>query len=131
MGVRFFGASLSFGGPPDSPDATKNLRAQLEEFEKDAEDEDGDAVMGGESEIPIDDGINPQPEVPPPHPQSPTSGLSGSKSETPPPPRELPNGDIKGPVEQLTPILGGDEPSPAVKAEGFLDSSEDPLKVKV
>lgn len=128
-GRSFFKDSLGLGRP-DSPDATKILRAQLDEFEK--EDEDGDALMGDQLETSID-GDTDKPEEPPSDPQSPqsTPQTDRMKSETPPPPQELPNGDIKGSVEQLRSLPGGDEPSPAVKAEGFLDSSEDPLKVKV
>ena len=47
--------------------------------------------------------------------------------EAPPPPHPLPNGNAK--PEQLHSEPGGDAPSAAVAAEGFLDASEDPLKV--
>ena len=46
--------------------------------------------------------------------------------ETPPPPFSLVNGDIK--VKQLSSIPGGDAAPPVVKAEGFMDGSESPLK---
>ena len=47
------------------------------------------------------------------------------KTETPPPPVIFPNGNA---IKQLSTPPGGDEISPIVKVEGFLDSSEDPLK---
>ena len=49
------------------------------------------------------------------------------QGEAPPPPHPLPNGNAK--PEQLHSEPGGDAPSAAVAAEGFLDASEDPLKV--
>jgi protein phosphatase 2C family protein 2/3 len=42
------------------------------------------------------------------------------------PPKPLPNGDVT-PVNEFKYQPGGDEPSLAVKAEGLLDKSEDPL----
>jgi protein phosphatase PTC2/3 len=140
-GRSFFKDSLGLGRP-DSPDATKNLRAQLDEFERDGDgdafmdDDSGDEIYTESTTILSFDASIPQSDVSPPHPQSPETTPPASQadrktSETPPPPRELPNGDIKGPVEQLKPLPGGDEPSPAVKVEGFLDSSEDPLKGQV
>lgn len=53
------------------------------------------------------------------------------QGEAPPPPNPLPNGDTKGvvpPVQQLSSQPEGDAATPVVKAEGLLDSSEDPLK---
>lgn len=49
------------------------------------------------------------------------------QGEAPPPPHPVLNGNAK--PEQLHSEPGGDAPSPAVAAEGFLDASEDPLKV--
>jgi protein phosphatase 2C family protein 2/3 len=126
-GTSIFTNRLGIGS--DSPDVTMNLKAQLEEFERDQE-EDGDGYfhMNDDSEIPIDDGMrNP----PPRHPQSPSPEpvVDGRTAETLPPPQPLPNGEAVIPVEQLKSHLAGDPPSPVVKAEGFLDSSEDPLKV--
>ncbi len=53
-----------------------------------------------------------------------------AQCEAPPPPITRTNGDAKvvAPVEQLHSLPGGDEASPAVKVEVFLDGSEDPLK---
>jgi protein phosphatase 2C family protein 2/3 len=52
---------------------------------------------------------------------------SSDRQETPPP-KSQPNGDVI-PVEQLKSEPEGDAPSAAVKAEGLLDGSEDPLKM--
>lgn len=41
----------------------------------------------------------------------------------------LPNGDAIKPVEQFKSLPGGDAASPVVKAEGLMDTSEDPTKV--
>jgi len=92
-------------GDEDIPDPSKHLKAQLDEFEKDIEhgstDQDGDTKM--------DD-----------------VGKGRLQGEAPPPP--LPNGSAAPfPVEQLKSEPHGDEPLPVVKAEGLLDSSEDPL----
>jgi len=58
--------------------------------------------------------------------EPPTSPLP--KSETPPPPKRLSNGDTmeQKPHQFINPP-GSDEPAPAVKAEGLMDTSEDPL----
>jgi len=58
--------------------------------------------------------------------QSPTS--PPHKSETPPPPKPLPNGDtLEQKPHQFTNPPGSDEAAPAVKEEGLMDTSEDPL----
>ncbi|KAK2465254.1 hypothetical protein APHAL10511_002608 [Amanita phalloides] len=82
-------------------DRTTQLRAQLDEFEH----------SEGESHEPD--------EVP-----LPAGDLPAAK--------HLINGDLKSyvtPVEQLEPRLDGDAPPSVAKIEGFLDSSEDPLKI--
>lgn len=103
----FFSQALSLGGHrPESPDPTQQLKARLDEFERDL-DEHNDAEMS--------DGTK--------------EGLQGEAP--PPPPNPLPNGDAKvvvPPVQQLSSQPTGDAAAPVVKAEGFLDSSEDPLK---
>jgi protein phosphatase PTC2/3 len=58
----------------------------------------------------------------------PANGVEGADTVVEPP-KSLPNGDVKMEVDQLKSQLGKDEPSPAVKAEGLLDSSENPVKV--
>lgn len=107
-------------------DITKSLREQLDELERDGDDEssnvdgDGDVHMGN---IEDEDGEStglPKKDLS----ASPRRVLQG---EAPPPPKPLVNGDAE--VEQLESTPGPDTPSPAVKAEGLLDSSESPLKV--
>lgn len=107
-GQSFFSNTLGIGRP-ESPDPTRHLKAKLDEFEKDMREEDGTE----------DEDFDSSPEA-----SSSTPHLQG---EAPPPPAPLPNGNA--PVEQLKYLPGGDEPSPAVMAEGLLDSSESPLKV--
>ena len=84
-------------------DATKSLKEQLDELERDGGlDGDGDVDMNNES---------------------------SRQGEAPlPPPEPKVNGDAAPLQQHLTPP-GGDEASPVVKAEGLLDKSEDPLKV--
>ncbi|KAF9454703.1 PP2C-domain-containing protein [Macrolepiota fuliginosa MF-IS2] len=102
----FFSQTFSLGGRADSPDPTQQLKARLDEFERDL-DEEGDATMSDVTEE------------------------KGEHGEASPSPKVLPNGDAKvavPPVQQLSSQPDGDAASPAVKAEGFLDASEDPLK---
>ncbi|KZT73787.1 PP2C-domain-containing protein [Daedalea quercina L-15889] len=84
-------------------DATKSLKEQLDELEReDGLDNGGDVKMNHNSSL---------------------------QGEAPPPPLEPKvNGDA-APLGQHSTPPGGDETSPAVKAEGLLDKSEDPLKV--
>ncbi|TFK74804.1 PP2C-domain-containing protein [Pluteus cervinus] len=99
----YYNETVGLGRAPNS-DATQSLKARIHELENDDEE---DAQM-----VEVIDGSN---------------VLQG---EAPPPPITHTNGDAKvvTPVEQLHSLPGGDEASPAVKAEGFLDGSEDPLK---
>lgn len=85
------------GYPLGASDATKGLREQLEELEK---DDDARA-------------------------QTPTQGRQG---EAPPPPPPSASAETAPPESQIPPpSLSGDAPSDAVKAEGLMDKSEDPL----
>lgn len=134
----------------DSPDMTKSLRDQLDELEKGDtdgadKDSDGDLKMDEADDEalkePFDSVIDlSQAEQDhaairangsdPPTPTSSTSKQHPS-STTPsssPSSKPLPDGDAKQVPEQLTHTPGGEESSPVVKAEGFLDASEDPLK---
>lgn len=97
-------------GPDDeSTDPMQKLQAQLDEYEKDDHDIDED----GHSSVPQDAA----PEVP----------SSPAPEE---PPKKLANGDAKvPPAEQLSSLPAGDAPHPVTKAEGLMDTSEDPLKV--
>lgn len=96
-GGSFFTETLGLGSG-----ATKNIKAQLDELEKDIRDDNDDDTR-------MDEDVS--------------HSLQG---EAPPPPK--PNGDAStAPVEQLWSQPHGDEPLPVVKAEGLIDSSEDPL----
>lgn len=88
------------GYPSSGFNATKGLREQLEELEK----EDQQAAAAAEKEGPSIQG-----EAPPP-PKAPAPVIDG----------DAPN--------QLVQTPGGDAPSDAVKHEGLLDASESPLK---
>ncbi|KAK0472741.1 hypothetical protein IW261DRAFT_1660708 [Armillaria novae-zelandiae] len=97
---------------------TKNLKAQLAEFERDIQEEDGldddiDAPIADHFETSDDmDGMEDPMLVS--HPDG--SSSLPSKQETPPLPNLRVNGDVHH-VEQLKSTPGGDEPSPAVKVE--------------
>jgi len=117
-GQSLFSDTLGIGRPR-SPDVTLNLKAQLDDFEKAIVDNevDGDTHEGNDEKGDAPFG---------------TDGLHEDDAKTPhaeasPPPKPSPNGDVK-PVEQLKYEPGGDEPSPAVKAEGLMDGTEDPTK---
>ncbi|KAJ3802498.1 PP2C-domain-containing protein [Lentinula aff. detonsa] len=106
----FFTETLGLGAAShdddnDGSDATQNLKAKLEEFEKDIQQDGSDDSLD-------DDG--------PPHPKV--------QGEAPPPPAPQANGGPVTPVSQLKSEPGGDKASPVVAAEGLMDSSEDPLK---
>jgi len=133
-GRSFFSDTLGLGrlGRPESPDPTKHLKAKLDEFEKDLLEDDGTDV-DGDSHMSDPEGEEAEGKAG----SSPTADGADDAShppspeDTPSPPKSLPNGDasLVPPEPQLKSDPSGDEPSPAVKAEGFLDKSEDPLKV--
>lgn len=119
-GRSFFSDPLGIGGLR-SPDATSNLKAQLDDFEKEIRDHDLEAQIHFNDDDDDDEKMDS------------SFGMDGlqedhvktPQGEAPPPPKPLPNGD----VEQLKSQPGGDEPSPAVKAEGLMDVTEDPTKM--
>ncbi|OSD07240.1 PP2C-domain-containing protein [Trametes coccinea BRFM310] len=131
------GTGFGFGGRTIQLDMTRSLREQLQELDAmgafgdhDVEMDEDENELEGEGEH---DGHG-ETEQPPSDPESPTYTHNGSSSQgsrggetPPPPPTPPPNGDAT--PKQLKSLPGGDEPSPAVVAEGFLDSSESPLKV--
>ncbi|KAJ7069808.1 phosphatase 2C-like domain-containing protein [Mycena amicta] len=85
-------------GRDEDSDPMQKLQAQLDEYERD------DKQMEG------DDGEHP--------------AATPEEDES-----KLTNGDIKvPPVEQLASTPAGDAPHPVTKAEGLMDTSEDPLK---
>ncbi|KAL1741420.1 phosphatase 2C-like domain-containing protein [Schizophyllum fasciatum] len=145
----FFTDQLGIGRG-DSPDPTESLKAKLDAFEQadDETDDDGDAHMVDaveeqeteEREEDIDGaaaaaqrGSTPGPAPPTNEPNSIATESKPSpptRGETPPPPPQLPNGDANAePPKQLQTQPGGDAASPAVKAEGLMDKSEDPTRV--
>lgn len=111
--------TLMFGGDESDSDESgddethqpKSLKLQLEEYEK----EESDVETGSQhDEAQPDQDI----EMAPPPPSPPTA-------------HALPNGDaIKPipPVEQLSSLPDGDSAHPVVKAEGLMDTSEDPTR---
>ncbi|KAF9049616.1 PP2C-domain-containing protein [Hymenopellis radicata] len=124
-------------------DSTAMLKNQLAQYENDDEEHDIHEVgmeEDGSSQSPTTDHFETAPaqvdlDVLEQHIPL-TNGTSSAgtpfspmRVETPPPPVEsYVNGDAK-PVEQLKSLPGGDEASAAVKAEGLMDTSEDPLKM--
>ncbi|KAI0761953.1 PP2C-domain-containing protein [Trametes elegans] len=131
-------AGFGLGGRTIQLDMTKTLQEQLQELDAmgtftehvDVEMgdlEEGETDSGGEGEQARHG------EAEHPHePESPSYTPNGTSSqaprgETPPPPTPPVNGDPT--PKQLKPLPDGDEPSAALKAEGFIDSSESPLKV--
>ncbi|GBE84931.1 phosphatase 2C-like domain-containing protein [Sparassis latifolia] len=126
-GVSFNG---TFGLPhSDGSDITKSLREQLDELEEAEADsacpESDDMQMGEiDDEVTISGMETAPPTAATPAKQQDSGGLQG---EAPPPPKLLQNGDAR--PKQLVSSPAGDAPSAAVQAEGFLDSSESPLKL--
>ncbi|KAM5535047.1 hypothetical protein V8D89_011275 [Ganoderma adspersum] len=142
INARSLLSSAGFGGPIQL-DVTKSLREQLQELDdmgtfsehdvdmNDIDEEEagehGDHDHDGHGEAEGEGGPASDPESPT-YTYNGTSTTLGSRGgETPPPPPTPPNGDTT-PV-QLKHLPDGDAPSAALKAEGFLDSSESPLKV--
>ncbi|KAF8827673.1 hypothetical protein HHX47_DHR4000358 [Lentinula edodes] len=112
----FFTETLGLGATlhdedDDGLDATQNLKAKLEEFEKDIRQDGSDDSPDSDSTTEGDTS----------HPK-----LQG---EAPPPPAPQANGGPVTPAPQLKSEPGGDKASPVVAAEGLMDTSEDPLKV--
>ncbi|KAG6830131.1 hypothetical protein H0H87_009029 [Tephrocybe sp. NHM501043] len=113
-GRSFFTETMGLGRA-ESPDPTSNIKAQLEDYEKDIRDGADDGF-----DVNMDDSIDMHSTEGATHPP-----LQG---EAPPPPKPQPNGDASTiPTEQLKSLPHGDEPLPVVKAEGLMDTSEDPL----
>ncbi|KAJ7095887.1 phosphatase 2C-like domain-containing protein [Mycena belliarum] len=107
-GRSYFKETILGRDEDGSADPMHKLQAQLDEYEKDAQDGDED----GKSSVPE----NPPSELP--------------TSSTPEEPPKIVNGDATvPPVQQLGSIPAGDKPHPVSKAEGLMDTSEDPLKV--
>ena len=133
-GRSFFGGPFGLGRPVDP---AASLRDRLAAYEKDMKDglEDGlDGSVDSSSrlvEIEDEDMDGPfsqiNGDVPKPPPNSffhPREQLLSS--EAPSVPQLRLNGDVT-PVQQLQSQPLGDEPDPVIKAEGLMDTSEDPL----
>ncbi|KAI8978684.1 phosphatase 2C-like domain-containing protein [Trametes punicea] len=129
-------AGFGFGGRTIQLDMTKSLREQLQELDAMGAFGDHDIEMGDMDEDEHDSGGEGEHDghgetEHPSDPESPTythNGSEVSREETPPPPpTPPPNGDAT--PKQLKSLPDGDEPNPVLKAEGFLDASESPLKV--
>ena len=129
---------------PSAHDAAKSLKEQLDELEGEAAraraqealanehehgaDSDHDADAEGDADAEADaEGDSPMLEAAPaPAPDAAKGKARDLQGEAPPPPAPLPNGSAK--PDQLLHEPDGDAPSGAVRAEPFLDASEDPLK---
>ena len=114
---------------------TKSLKEQLDELDKEAtrareqeEQEAGKASADADGDARMYDDATPPPEIKG-KAKAVGAGEEGRvlQGEAPPPPHPVSNGNAK--PEQLHSEPGGDAPSDAVSVEGFLDASEDPLKV--
>ncbi|KAJ7250891.1 PP2C-domain-containing protein [Mycena haematopus] len=107
-GGRSYFKETILGRGEDSTDPMQKLQAQLDEYEKDVEDPE------------LDEDLKPHQDA---APEVPTSSTPDE------PPKQLVNGDAKMlPVEQLTSPPAGDAPHPVTQLEGFMDTTEDPLK---
>ncbi|KIJ62566.1 hypothetical protein HYDPIDRAFT_135638 [Hydnomerulius pinastri MD-312] len=116
-GRSFFSDTFGPGGRSRSTDPTASLRDRLAAM---AEIDDEDIDDG-----PFDDANGELPNGSP----SPTPSPEGKQlqGEAPPSPKPKVNGDAT-PVQQFKSQPLGDKPDPVIKADGLLDSSEDPLK---
>jgi len=128
----FFSHTFGFRRNNDQPpvdSANKTLKEQLEGLEQSMDRKNGDSSAGpqpngkaeGSDDVEMDTDQNgPAPEPPTSPPQ---------KTETPPPPKPLPNRTtMEQKPRQFESWPGTDEAAPAVKVEGLMDTSEDPLK---
>lgn len=97
-----------------SPDPTKHLKAKLDQFVKDIREEDGTDVGSDSPTVDANDADEASP-------------ASSPESSPESPATSLPNGKLAASVGQLHSDPYGDEPLSVVKAEGLLDSSEDPV----
>jgi protein phosphatase 2C family protein 2/3 len=133
-GRSFFTESFGLGRPVDP---AASLRDRLAAYEKDMKDGLDDGLGGsidsGSHLVEIDDEDADGPfnqingDVPKPSPDSISHPEEQSlSSEAPSVPLLRLNGDVT-PVQQLQSPALGDEFDPVIKAEGLMDTSEDPL----
>ena len=124
-----FGFRRNYGGPPSADAANKTLKEQLENLEKQQDGKKAGSSTSPQSNgrVGSSDDIEVDTELDSPASEPPTS--PPHKSETPPPPKPLLNGDtMEKKPHQFKALPGSDEAAPVVKAEGLMDTSEDPLK---
>ena len=108
----------------------ENSGAHITEADEDAEGEEEREGFHGGQDADGDSYMSDETTPPPAGGAGADKGKASERElqgEAPPPPRPVPNGNAK--PEQLHSEPGGDAPSAVVAAEGFLDASEDPLKV--
>ena len=131
-GQSFFSHTFGFRrnhDPTPTDPVNKSLREQLDGLEQhqDGKNEDSSTSSQPNGKVEVSDEIEVDADQSSPAPEPPKS--PPHKSETPPPPKPLPNGDtMEQKPHQFTSLPGSDEPAPAVKVEGLMDTSEDPLK---
>ncbi|EIM86041.1 PP2C-domain-containing protein [Stereum hirsutum FP-91666 SS1] len=138
-GRTLFGQPIG-SGRDESPEGSKSLKEQLDELEKGEEekDSDGDVRIDDaddeealkepfDSVIDLSDAEKDRAEKSAASPSSSTSTQPSREGEAPPPPHSVANGDAN--PAQLKSQPGGDEASDAVKADGLMDKSEDPMVV--
>ena len=126
--------SEAFGVGRQSDDPAQSLRDRLAAFEHDIRednmDEDGAHLDFGGARMEVVDDDGDDGSITFQNPKESKEGsapINGVPGEAPLPPKSPSNGDV-APVEQLKPQPSGDEAHPVIKADGLLDSSEDPLK---
>ncbi|KAG6850745.1 hypothetical protein H0H93_009368 [Arthromyces matolae] len=119
-GRSFFSETVGLGrsSSPEPPNPTSRLMAALKDYERDINDEE---IGDDDFDIKMDENIAIQTPDGTIHHHS----LQG---EAPPSPPPQANGDASTqPAKQLESEPLGDEPLSVVKAEGLMDTSEDPL----
>lgn len=142
-GRTLFGQSVGYNPDGESEEGSKSLKEQLDELDKAEKDADGDIrIDDADDEAlkePFDSVIDlsqAEQDRAAARATSPSSSTSTQRSpepnsskpsqgEAPSPPKPTANGDAN--PEQLKSQPGGDEASPAVKADGLMDKSENPM----
>ncbi|KAL0578633.1 Protein phosphatase 2C 2 [Marasmius crinis-equi] len=119
----FFTKTLGLGAEDSdsSSDPIQHLKNQLDQYDDWEAGASHHESQDGDRNVDMEDSKE----------ESNPSKVPVSGGEAPPPPKDLPNGDTPtsvSPVTQLKSEPGGDKASPAVAAEGLMDTSEDPLK---
>jgi len=124
---RTIGYKRNYESAPADP-ANKSLKEHLDALEQHLEGKNASSSTNPQPNGKVEGGDNIKADTNQDGstPKLPTS--SPRKSETPPPPKPLPNGDtMEQKPRQFSNPPGSDKAAPAVKAEGLMDTSEDPL----